>query len=383
MKNVLLIGNLNTVFVSEFISEVLGRIPKIKLQVLNHSSYGKTNQSARQYCDDNGIQVDYAPDSEGKARRRLPHFEILWKNFLRLRLCRKQDIIIVLFVPDNAAAIALFSPKKARVIVGYFGSDLLRANSQRLLSHRFLLKRADVITVSTAYMRSSLSQAYSGHFDSKVSIARFGAKVIDCIKQLKQLPGSRAVFKREFGFPEEKVLMYVGYNGGKGQQHVPIIHELARLPAVVKNHLYLVCFCSYGIPGEAYLDEIEAAISSSGIAGRIITEYMKGERMAGFRMAADIMLNLQISDAFSASMQEHLEAGTVVVKGDWLKYPELEELGAEVVSIPNLTALPQKMSDLVANYNQYQAMARQNEGLVYRYLSWEKLRETWLGIIMK
>lgn len=381
MKKLLLIGNLNTVFTFEFLTEILSHLEGFQISVLNSAPENKLRQDAKSYCQQHGIAIDFPRSFEGKKKRRLPHLDVQLHNYLRLRLCADQDIILVHGVPANAAAIARFTPKKARLVVSYYGSDLLRVNKAKLMSHRRLLQRADAITVATAFMRSTFSQCFAGKYDSKLALAQYGAKVIDSLCHLRQAGGQRADFKRDFGFPEDRLSVFVGYNGSSAQQHLEITAQLARLPDNLKARLYLVYFCSYG-GTPAYLEQIRAALADSGIPGQVVSEYMKGERMARFRLAADLMLNLQVSDAFSASMQEHLEAGTLVIKGDWLVYPELEQLGAYVESIPALGDLKDKMAQVLVDLPAHLQRAAQNSGKIYALLSWTPRRAGWLALVL-
>ncbi len=70
-----------------------------------------------------------------------------------------------------------------------------------------------------------------------------------------------------------------------------------------------------------------------------------------FRKSIDIFLNLQYTDVLSASMLEELEAGAIVIKGDWLNYPDLEKRNVWLCSIKDMNALTDEITAVVENYD--------------------------------
>ena len=138
--------------------------------------------------------------------------------------------------------------------------------------------------------------------------------------------------------------------------------------------------CSYGFD-EAYGKELAEALAESKLDGEIVTEFMKGETLAKFRKSMDVFLNLQPTDVLSATMIEELESGTVVVKGDWLSYPDLEERNVYMRSIPDMKDLSSEMEIILENYSEEQQKAQVNRG-IGEILSWEKQYDKWKKIII-
>lgn len=58
------------------------------------------------------------------------------------------------------------------------------------------------------------------------------------------------------------------------------------------------------------------------------------------RLSADVFILAIRTDAFSASMQEYLYAGACVLKGAWLGYPQLEDMGIELESFRDFADIP-------------------------------------------
>ena len=158
-----------------------------------------------------------------------------------------------------------------------------------------------------------------------------------------------------------------------------ILNELKKLPKAVQEKIFLIFQCSYGFD-EIYKKELSAVLAESHLAGVIITDFMQGEILAKFRNSIDIFLNLQPTDVLSATMIEELESRAIVVKGDWLCYPDLEERNIYMRSISDMKKLSSEMEDIVANYSEELKKVEANKG-IWEILSWEKQYDKWEKII--
>lgn len=137
--------------------------------------------------------------------------------------------------------------------------------------------------------------------------------------------------------------------------------------------------CSYGLDKD-YYNELSDALKTSQLEGVIVTDFMQGETLAKFRNSIDIFLNLQPTDVLSATMIEELEANAIVVKGDWLCYPDLERRNIYMRSISDMENLSQELVYIVEHFDSEQEKTRANKG-VWEILSWESQYETWKQII--
>jgi hypothetical protein len=376
----LLIGNLNSNFLFEYITEVLVEIPNLIIHVCAYDTKENTRPDIIDYCKTHNIYVFYPKKQKIVHFKRLPHPNIYLKSFFRLSICRKYDIINMHSIVTTAPAIALFASKDAWVIASYYGSDLLRAGKFQLYAQGFFLRRVNKITLATDYLIEMFHSLFKGKYDQQVVKSTYGSKNADEVIALNKLV-DRVKCKHEFAFPTDKLLVYCGYNGYRAQRHIEIISCLSELDIEIKEKMYIVCHCSYGID-EHYINEIEVGIENSGIEGKVITKYISGNEMAKFRYCADIMLNLQQTDSFSASMQESMGAGAIVIKGDWLVYPEIERRNAFIFSIKNISELPTLLVDIIINFRDYREMSRKNLDLLYDMLSWEPKKELWKKIVL-
>jgi hypothetical protein len=80
-------------------------------------------------------------------------------------------------------------------------------------------------------------------------------------------------------------------------------------------------------------------------------------------------------------MLEELEAGAIVIKGNWLSYPDLEQIGICFCSIPEIKFLTDKICYIINNFDSVCFKASQNKG-VTELLNWEKTFPFWYNVVL-
>ena len=97
------------------------------------------------------------------------------------------------------------------------------------------------------------------------------------------------------------------------------------------------------------------------------------------RLSADVFVLAIKTDAFSASMQEYLYAGACVIKGSWLVYPQLADMGlpplaefTDFAEVPGLIAL--------AMDGKLKGLSPEQRALFPKLYSWDAVRESWLKL---
>ena len=76
-----------------------------------------------------------------------------------------------------------------------------------------------------------------------------------------------------------------------------------------------------------YFKELQDLLTIKGIAYKFVTDFMSLDELFDLRMATDIFVHVQKSDANASSVQEYLLCEKKVVNGEWLRYKELEKNG--------------------------------------------------------
>ena len=376
MKKALTIGeNISDNFYFEFIEEVLEKIPDWHISVLTvPEADSPTDREA--VLSNHGCTVKYYYNKtlrqrDGKMYR---FFRGIKRTLAHLRV-KDYDVVVINGVSVFSSMLAFAVSRGTRIVVAFYGSDLLRAGKGTMMLLWPLFRRADAIVLPTRYMADYFSKIYHGRFDNRAMVTSLGMRAADDVYAFAQ-SHTKEECKKQYGFPADKLCIFCGYNGYRAQRHIEIVRLLETLPKECRDQICLVFHCAYGLDGD-YRAELEALCAGSNIVCRLLTDFLTGDSLAALRMCADVMLNLQPTDAFASSMLESMEAGAIAVKGDWLVYPELEAHGAYLLSIPSMEALPELIQDIVENTDHYLEKTKQNRGVVL-LKSWETVRGGWM-----
>ncbi|MEG1886652.1 MAG: hypothetical protein RR177_00865 [Oscillospiraceae bacterium] len=298
-------------------------------------------------------------------------WQSLLKNRKLINSLGKFDIVNIHFLAtEETLLLSTLSKNYRRIIASFYGSDMLRVKKiNKILQKPFLNKSTD-ITVSTDNMYKYAGEFFSKKNLQKVSQIGFGTSSIDNLLDIRKTK-TKSECKMMFGFPEDKLAVFCGYNRSRAHRQIDIIKMLGKLSQEIKDKIYIVCHCSYPQNDEEYLDEISRGIAESGCEGRVLTDYLVGERLMYLRLSTDIMFNVQSTDACSASMSESIMSNAVVIIGDWLSYPAYEKEQVYLQTIHEFSDITPLVEDIVLNYNDYYEKTRDNPEKVYRAFSWE------------
>lgn len=374
----LVVGDIGIIFTYEYVTEIALRFPDCKVDILSFAPRRKEYAEREEKLSALGCNIFYQPQYKLFKLNRLLHIFIRLSEAVRYRICKKYDIINIHFPGVDSWAVGRYASEKTRVITSLYGSDVLRASKRSLDVIEKLLVRSDAVTVANNFIKEQVSKIYSAQFDDKVKIVRYGSNAaVNMQKAIAKY--TKAECKEHFGFPKEKITVLCGYNGSRAQRHTEILNELKKLPESLREKIFLVLQCSYGFD-YAYNKELSAELAESPFDGVIITDFMQGEILAKFRNSIDIFLNLQPTDVLSATMIEELESGAIIVKGNWLSYPELEERNIYMRSISEMGNLSAEIENIVLNYSEEMKKTVNNKGIC-EILSWEKQFDKWEKII--
>ena len=353
---VILLTNADSIFCKEYVKYVLLG----KFEVLIVSSTNK------QYCNyylENGIKVLCYSNVDKLAKQ------------LENKVC-SDDIFHVHYVETNLLK-KLWKPwlRCKRRFLSYWGSDLLRASPRQMLTTLPFLYSADAITVINNVMKKYIFKTKW----ERIKCIDFGNSIFEKIDSVYSQMSTEDC-KKKFGFDTEKIIIFVGYNAVREQQHLEIMKEMIKIPKELIEKVCFVFHFGYGISDGSYLRQLKSFLSESNISFRIISQFMNKDDIAMLRVSADIFLYGQTTDALSSSVIEYLYAGSILVKPIWLDYSELKEKGVEYYEYAQFDELPQLLIQIIS-----QGVCKTNKGLkikkVLRNLSsWDRLTPKWLSL---
>ncbi len=222
----------------------------------------------------------------------------------------------------------LIKKSKAKLILSFWGSDLLAVSSSEKKKYIPFLRKASKITVVSQEMYELFKREYKGKYLNKLSVVDFGIALFDVIDSIESI--SKSEMKKKWNIPLDKKSVHVGYNIHRYQQPMKILDEIVKLKDEIRENLYLIFHFAYGEPEPELENEIRTFLSDKDIQYRIVKGFLQGEELASFRMTADMMVYAQVTDALSGSVLEYLYAGCKLVEPAWLDYSLLQNNGVKM-----------------------------------------------------
>ena len=257
---------------------------------------------------------------------------------------------------------------------GFLGSDLMRASALALRRMKPYLEKCSAISVHNQLNVDAIRTAFGERIAQKTHLIYFGQMGYGDIDQ------ARAKYTREqcrasFGIEPGRFVVCAGYNASSAQHQLEMVEALARLPESRLQNMALVLQQTYCEDDADYIAKTREAAIRLPCQTVVLTHFMGPEESAMLRLSADLFLLAIQTDAFSASMQEYLYAGACVIKGSWLKYPQLESMG---ISLPEFSAydeLPALIEQ--AMDGALTGLAEEKRAAFPRLYSWEAVRDSW------
>jgi hypothetical protein len=279
------------------------------------------------------------------------------------------DLIYVYLIKD----LQKVSPNLTATI---WGSDFYRADAGQREKKRVIFDTSRYIIFGNPVNARDFIEYYKD-YRHKAVITSFGVSKFDAIREIQNNESTEAL-KARFGLPLDKIILALGYNGSRGQQHTELLKELSTLDESLKKRLFIVLQMTYGAT-EAYCKEVELQAGQTGIDYTILRNFLNDEDMARFRLSMDIVLNAQITDGFSASIQEHIYAGNILIVGDWLPYKPLELAGICYIKKP-LGQFAAALTEVLERYDELKGQMQDNADKLYMLSGWNAKIGNWISI---
>lgn len=253
----------------------------------------------------------------------------------------------------------------AKKILSVWGSDIYRVNSIKLLLLKKLVKKINTITFSSSNTRNYFNANIYSHNDCR--LVRFGLDLIEVIKEEK------FSFKKN----KDKVVVTIGYNRDKAQQHLAVLKSLQTLPESITSKIEIIIPFTYGTVDLAYKKTLIDVLDQMGVQYSFVDNFLSEKNLALIRLNTDIMVQVQITDQFSGSMQEHLYAGNIIITGTWLEYSDLVNQGAVYEKINDIEEIATKTEEVISNLDKYKQLCKGNSEVIRAISSWDNNLSKW------
>ena len=274
----------------------------------------------------------------------------LLRKFLLWSELPKVDICHIHSVYKTSVVMALCNRHKYKnIILSYWGGDIEDRSENLVRIREKCFKKAKVITVTVKQTFEDFKEIYGSAYDEKLMVSRFATDGINCINEISKTI-TRDECRESYGIPSDKICITAGYSAYREQHQDRIIKELGKLPSELRKKLFVIVPMQYGRMSDTeYLNAVEKAKNEADFDCVILKEFVPFEMSARLAVATDIYLHLRDTDAFSNALKEQVYAGSLVIKGDWLKYIELEEMKAPIISIPDFDSLEKTVETCLKN----------------------------------
>lgn len=376
---VLIVGDAGSIFIKEYIEYVLLN-KKCEIVLLQE---GSVCESYRQFYKDNNVILEPLIRKENSLVFKIPKVRSylgikIWCNVIAKKY-KYFDIVHIHGLNYSRGNIGMWLRKYAKkIFITVWGDEIFKKSSRVLNDYHKYYKLVDHITVSTKAMKDCFIKNYSDIDLDKLSINKFAIGLFDIIDECK-VKYTRKELCNEFGIDSEKYIVLVGHNGREAQRHFEITEQLCLLPEKIKNKIVLVYTMTYGVKNSEYLENLKCEAQKTGCQYVILEDFMNEFVASKLRCISDILLHAQLTDAFSASIQECFYAGTVIINGKWLPYNEIPNYSDSVIEYEHINQLPTVLTDAIENYNIYKKNFEINKQVLRSISSREITTEAWIN----
>lgn len=265
----------------------------------------------------------------------------------------------------------------ARWVCTFWGSDLLRASDRALRQMLPYLRRCDRLTACNERMRDKLRQSCGEELYQKTRMTIWGQDgfaAIDGILSNETREDCRA----HYGIRPGNYVVSIGYSADNAQHQLEVVEALSALPKENLSHMTLVLQQTYVKRDPAYMERVRQAAEALPCQAVVLRDFLDLTETARLRLCADLFILAISTDAFAASMQEYLYAGAVFLMGDWLGYPQLDELGIPINRFHEYKELPALVQQ--AMNGKLQRATDEQRAMLPAHYSWDAVRKEWLGL---
>ena len=304
------------------------------------------------------------------AARVFRHFFV---SYMLKSMMKMYDLVdFHVFSLDYLPYMEFCRSKRIPFDITLWGSDIMRAKEDALVRKKWGFEHCRFIKC-TENLHQVLVEKLSTEYDSKVKYVYWGNSDYEFIDAL---PESRVKILRDSLLSDyEDVVVTCGYNGSEGQNHLAIVKAIKGLPKEMKRRVSFLFPMTYGATPE-YLTKVRQALDEADLHYSIIDKYISSEEIAALRLVSDVVVNIQKTDAFSGSLQDHLYCNNVLIIGEWLNYVPLDNAGVYYIKT-SIEGIWIHLAEVLSNLFEYKEKCSGNREKMANLTSWLAVLPRW------
>lgn len=372
-KKILLVGDGNHQFIVNLAKQLKNNKKKLIIGVISHTDVSKNNSI---YYD-----VIISPHNLKLYGRLFSKIKYIRSLIKRIYYFTKRDTIISFdiinfhYLTSDSFAIRshVIRKFKGKIIYSIWGSDMYKIRGNQIAWFKKNIVKADSITFTNEKSIEYFEKTFNLQ-KLDLQLCRFGLAPLE---NLKKLSLSKANCKEDLKWAPEKFAVTVGYNLAPGQQHLKILEQFKDEEILkYKDKIQIILPVTYG-GSQSYKNEIIEKLENLPFDYKIYDQFLDDDLIAKIRKATDIMIQLQKTDQFSGSMQEHLYSRNVVITGKWLPYQSLKDEGAWFLDLNELEEIKTTLPMIIENFAEYESLTTNCPSAISNLSSWENNIKSW------
>lgn len=287
------------------------------------------------------------------------------------QIIKGHDVVSIQAVtPTNSI---LFSHLKKPIVSSFWGGEIWEnLGKTKRFFQSLLLRQSTLVTVVSETMAKKVKKEFPFISDSKLRLVRYGfldPEILDNVtKEMLEK------FKRNLGIEPREKIVTISYASAPRHRQDLVLDFLEELDKkfLEVNNIKFVLPLTYGDP--EWRNYIAKKVSIHKFKKRIIVinKMLSDEQIATLRKISDIFINIPTQDTFSASMLEHLYAGSIVIVGSWLPYDELFKSNAFIVKVKEFSkkCVLAAIRESIINLNNYKKLTQRNKKIAVK-IGWK------------
>ena len=303
---------------------------------------------------------------------------VLIREIRRVSRKRNWDIMNIQYVdPHFLRVFAIFPAVTKKLVLSYWGSDLMREDASVLRSVTRVVNNSCGSTFDNGDLEQIHTRLYPDY--NRRLIIMLPLPILDDIDRNIDLKRCEYIQVDGQRIDRSKITVCIGYNGRRQQQHDKVLEQLATLDNSVKRKVLLIFPFTYSVDkDDTYIDDLKVQIRESGFESCIFESLLSNEDLARLRIATDIFINAQTTDAFSGSICEVLYAGGKLINPRWLHYSELDKYDLEYAEYSEFEDIPTLIWKTIDEYDRTN-IAEHNRASIKELRSVERCRLNWIS----
>ena len=366
--------------VEEFIVNLKKTNPRVKISLLTIEPEPGTDSLPARIVE-NVSEIAFFQKPSKEYGNKLLDGLIKRFYFFRTFIClskKRYDIVNIHFVLPSISHVMPWIKKVSRhIVISPWGSDVLRVKGEKKIDQlKKVYKEAQFVTVGKgSQIGKRLIEVFKVDPEKLVGMA-WGGAFFDFIQE-NSMSVTIEEAKERFGLKGRYVIT-CGYNTQPEQRHEAIIDAIHSVLDQLPDNLTLLFPFTYGWSewSDIYTQNIKEKAKGLGFDVVSVEENLDIPDLLKLRMATDIFVHVQTTDAGSRCVMEYVACNKKVVHGSWIYYgyleknrpscyfpvDRLEDLGECIIKAyaTPIEPLPQEVMDIILRRGWNHQMTRWN-----------------------